>query len=327
MNTIVPRYWAQAKKTWKTPAPGRTQTTLQRWGWSFVSQAEAEQHAQIRLEEAYRQYTAPERPKSFFRFEPKVPYNGAQGVPIREEILEEREVGVITRNSYGAECLNTEHVMILDFDEDHITWQNKNRLRVFQLFFVAIAPFVMMSTVSFSAWAGWAIGAWLVSGLIRTLMWKIYVASQGGTMQVVLRRLQQAYPSFRWRVYQTPNGWRAIETSTIHDPSSRLTQDLMSDMQVDPLYQRMCKHQRCFRARLTPKPWRMGMDRMKRMIWPVENAERFEERTAWVEAYNETRKTYAACAYLTGDLPQHEAILEVVAWHDEKALGDGQRLA
>jgi hypothetical protein len=38
------------------------------------------------------------------------------GTPIREEVLERRDESVMTRNSYGAHCLNTENVAIADID-------------------------------------------------------------------------------------------------------------------------------------------------------------------------------------------------------------------
>jgi hypothetical protein len=41
-------------------------------------------------------------------------WNG--GTPIREEVLERRDESVMTRNSYGAHCLNTENVAIADID-------------------------------------------------------------------------------------------------------------------------------------------------------------------------------------------------------------------
>src|SRR5258708_31387459 len=36
--------------------------------------------------------------------------------PIREEVLQRRDGTVMTRNSYGAHCLNTERVAIADID-------------------------------------------------------------------------------------------------------------------------------------------------------------------------------------------------------------------
>lgn len=41
---------------------------------------------------------------------------GTHGVPIREQIVERHDDMIITRNSYGALCLNTPDVLFADMD-------------------------------------------------------------------------------------------------------------------------------------------------------------------------------------------------------------------
>lgn len=109
---IVPRHWAEARLQ-KPREPGRGQITVRRFGWSDTNEAEAEQMARRRSEEAMADLVAGrKRP----RHEPKVAYNGAAGVPIREEILASHDDVVITRNAYGAACLNTPDVLFADMD-------------------------------------------------------------------------------------------------------------------------------------------------------------------------------------------------------------------
>ncbi|UXI69185.1 hypothetical protein [Tahibacter amnicola] len=50
------------------------------------------------------------------RRESREPYGLSQGLPIREEVLARHDEVVITRNSYGAQCLNTPDVLIADID-------------------------------------------------------------------------------------------------------------------------------------------------------------------------------------------------------------------
>lgn len=50
-----------------------------------------------------------------------MPYNGAEGVPIREEIVEVHGTTIITRNAYGAGCLNTPDVLFVDLDFEEQT--------------------------------------------------------------------------------------------------------------------------------------------------------------------------------------------------------------
>ena len=107
---IVPKYWAEGSAQHRVK--GR-QTTVRRFGWSHVSQEEAQASADSRTADALRRILAGEKLE---KREPKVAYNGAEGVPIREEIVVEHGDTIITRNSYGALCLNTPNVLFADVD-------------------------------------------------------------------------------------------------------------------------------------------------------------------------------------------------------------------
>ncbi len=109
---IVPQYWGEAKS--QKRIKGR-QVTVKRFGWSDLSEAEARLNAQQLADEAH---AVIESGKRIERSEPKIPYNGADGVPIREEIVHRFEETIITRNSYGALCLNTPDVLFADVDYD-----------------------------------------------------------------------------------------------------------------------------------------------------------------------------------------------------------------
>ncbi|NDF01697.1 MAG: hypothetical protein EB034_26050, partial [Verrucomicrobia bacterium] len=97
----IPRFWAEARAQHRERGK---QVTVRRFGWSATSESEAQANAQARADEALERLLAGEK---LDRREPKVAYNGAEGVPIREEIIAEHGTDVITRNSYGALCLNT----------------------------------------------------------------------------------------------------------------------------------------------------------------------------------------------------------------------------
>jgi hypothetical protein len=82
----------------------------------------------------------------------------------------------------------------------------------------------------------------------------------------------------------------------------------------------MCINQKCFRARLTAKPWRIGIAshmRPRPGVWPI-NPERMAERAEWISEYEERAARYAACAYLETIGPEliHEDLLTVVDLHD-----------
>jgi hypothetical protein len=78
---IVPQYWAEARIR---EIIHERQVTVRRFGWSDLSVEDAQRHAEARAREAMNRIESGE---PLPRREPKVPYNGAEGVPIREEIV------------------------------------------------------------------------------------------------------------------------------------------------------------------------------------------------------------------------------------------------
>ena len=89
------------------------QITISRFGWSDISQEDAQNVAIKRIEEAFEQIEAG---KDVIRKEERVAYNGSDGVPIREEIVAKYDDVIITRNPYGSLCLNTPNVLFDDID-------------------------------------------------------------------------------------------------------------------------------------------------------------------------------------------------------------------
>jgi len=73
-----------------------------------------------------------------------------------------------------------------------------------------------------------------------------------------LKAVVAANPELGFRVYRTRNGWRYLCTSRLYDPLADETRALLEALGADAKYVLLCRAQRCFRARLTPKPWRIG---------------------------------------------------------------------
>ncbi|MBW4474316.1 MAG: hypothetical protein KME45_28675 [Stenomitos rutilans HA7619-LM2] len=121
-----------------------------------------------------------------------------------------------------------------------------------------------------------------------------------------LDAIVQQFPHLGFRAYRTLNGLRYLCTTRPFDPLSRTTHRLMHNLYVDPLYGRLCKFQATFRARLTPKPWRVEMD---------EGTGRFTyDRTTGLVLPEQT--SYAVCHLLKivgqmAILPQFESAIQV----------------
>lgn len=68
-------------------------------------------------------------------------------------------------------------------------------------------------------------------------------------------------------VYRTSAGFRLIVQGKGFTPGSPETRKLMRRFGADYLYATLCDAQKCFRARLTPKPYRIRHHGRK-FIWP-----------------------------------------------------------
>ncbi|MNT22128.1 hypothetical protein D3C72_1575020 [compost metagenome] len=97
-------------------------------------------------------------------------------------------------------------------------------------------------------------------------------------------------------------------------------QAMFSALQVDPLYQRLCVQQQCFRARVSGKPWRMGMGGPSPQIrrWPTTEKNR-TDRERWSRYYDNKAAQYSACQFVSqlGESRIAPEAQPLVDWHDE----------
>ena len=123
-------------------------------------------------------------------------------------------------------------------------------------------------------------------------------------------------PGAGFRIYETPAGLRLLATDGVLDPESDESDALLKSLRSDPLYRRLCRAQRCYRARLSAKPWRVGVDRNP-VRFP-EDATRDLHR-AWCERYDPIAAGYAACRFVkqVGLDSRITEIEQVIALHDE----------
>lgn len=100
-----------------------------------------------------------------------------------------------------------------------------------------------------------------------------------------------------FRLYRTAGGFRALATGREFDPAGSEAQDLMKATGTDPWFVRLCLAQKSFRARLTPKPWRLGL-KPPPGEYPREDPEGEQRFQEWLAEYEQASKGYATCRFL-----------------------------
>jgi hypothetical protein len=206
--------------------------------------------------------------------------------PFREEILEEIRdgrgalVGVITRNAYGVLVLNAAGAMFIDID---------------------FPPRSALES-------------------LRSL-WQRARGSREEPQETAalaaVRRLMERNSGWGARVYRTRAGLRCLLTHATFDPTAASTGELMRRLGADPLYARLCVNQACFRARLTPKPWRCGASKPpSRYPWEDPGAER--RYRDWQQRYEAAADSYATCRLIEtlGTGWTHPDIQRILPVHD-----------
>lgn len=285
---LIPKYWAEASQ--KLISSDGRQATLRRYGWSMTDQADAQKMANERLEEAAIQWRS--NPK-LRRRERRIAYGGQEGLPIREEVIDVQDTYTITRNCYGALCLNTPNVLIVDVD---IAEEQSFKSCLLVAGIGLIALFLLYKQLWIAAVV---FGAFFVVGMfVWDRVQRRLMQSDHQRKLSAIERFSQSNPDWGIRVYQTPLGFRIIVTHRLFDPTSDEVQSLFKTLNTDRVYARMCLQQNCFRARLTAKPWRCGVElRISQSTWPV-SPEVAIVRDKWVEQYNAQAIKYAACKFL-----------------------------
>jgi hypothetical protein len=318
---IVPRYWAEGRIQQRKDGK---QVTVRRFGWSDVSQEAAQTHADQRTAEAFQRISSGEKLE---RREPKLAYHGAQGVPIREEIIDRRGEAIITRNSYGARCLNTPDALFADIDFEDL------RPRGGAIFAVSRILLMMILVVAiFSGRGSNEIWTGILIAILLVVLWKTVAEARHRLKQVdhrtpekIARDLIAAFiaekPDWNLRIYSTPAGLRVLATHRPFSPDDPAVSECFEALGTDPVYRLMCRNQQCFRARVSPKPWRIGIDehvRPRTAVWPVD-PEKLPRRKEWVDRYEAAALSFASCKLIesVGSGVVHANVAPVIAWHDE----------
>ena len=128
----------------------------------------------------------------------------------------------------------------------------------------------------------------------------------------VMRQIHAEHPKLSMRLYRTAKGWRVLLAGEGIELDSPLVDTLFRRLHVDPLYRDLCRKQACWRARLTPKPFRLQLP-------PCPQAECSEDAASvqaeWVQEYERACEGRAVCRLVESFGPRlRDGIPEL---HDE----------
>ncbi len=109
-----------------------------------------------------------------------------------------------------------------------------------------------------------------------------------------MERWSWDHPSWGIRVYRTAGGLRLAITHQRYDVERGFDSSAISGLAVDPLYLRLCSAQKSYRARLTPKPWRLGVS-VPQCSWPFETSKQKDRFDVWEKEYVALSEKFAVC--------------------------------
>ena len=289
------KYWAKASEevdasesSWKA----------ERYGASNTSLADAQANAQELAKKTAQVLADGEFLNSYL-------YSDR---PVREEIIEEfgddaDPYAVITRNAYGSLVLNTARVLFADIDNP----KPKRGARS-----SSVHPLL------------WVLGKLLgISAKAEKVVEEKPSEIPGRVAEFVRNS-----PGLGLRLYRTAAGFRCLVTSHEFDPLSEESDQLLMAMNSDPLYVKLCQVQECFRARLTPKFWRCGVQGPA-VRFPWADATQEQKIRDWEQKYNRSIVRYATCELVeTLGSPEMSAqIASIVELHDHFCCQPGKPLA
>lgn len=274
----IPKFWS--KGTAEGASATGQRLVFSCWRPSDVSEEDARESA---LAAAKRVLEAALRGRKLDRY--------AYGrSPLREAVLNTMEdeqgnrIAVVTRNSYGALVLNAERVLFVDIDFPPVAVGEAAK-HFFARLFGRAKPSPE--------------------------------AQREAETRARVEQFMAQRSHWGFRLYRTLAGLRGIVTHDVFDPKSAAALDILQQLHSDPLYIRLCKAQECFRARLTPKPWRCRHC-ANTTPYPIEDAAATAGFERWEAEYAARQREYATCRFLgtLGNGAVHPEVERVVELHD-----------
>src|SRR5262249_45134428 len=129
---------------------------------------------------------------------------------------------------------------------------------------------------------------------------KGWIGSKGGGAAAGVESLRQKLTgasSGSFRIYRTAAGLRVLATDHLYAPKSGDADRVMQAVGADPAFIQLCHVQESFRARLTPKPWRVGT-KPPPVQFPREHAAEQSQFAEWLGEYEQASSGRATCRFV-----------------------------
>lgn len=132
----------------------------------------------------------------------------------------------------------------------------------------------------------------------------------------------RANPQWGLRVYRTFGGFRVLVLGADAAPGSTRATEILTQLGSDPLYVTLCRTHETFRARVSPKPWRLDSGiRALPVQWPAE--EQLDRYRRWVADYDQAAAHHATCRLETATpTSMSDAEAAIVDLHDTWSKAD-----
>jgi hypothetical protein len=297
----IPRHWAAVREVITFPGTGEHALTIH--GSSDVSVEDARRDARERLD----RLVASGGPD---RRHPGHEYYPDRRLP--EELLEEVHapsgalIAAITRNRYGAAVLNTDAVLISDVDLPEPT--GRDRPRKGRGGFVG------------RLFGGGAPDATSPEQADPDALGLPGPGPRGEQHEQIVRLISEfsvRHPELGVRTYRTRNGFRLLITGSGAAPGGARAQQLMGELRSDRLYMLLCRVHDTYRARLTPKPWRVDVGPFA-ALGTRTSADAVHRR--WVAQYSAASREVAVCRLLGAAGPAADPVeQQIIDLHDRAA--------
>lgn len=277
-----PRYWSkgsfQADPGYKAPFKAQV------WQWSDDSLEDAHRKAEEAARRlAQRLEVGQTLPRGY----------GYSDRPLREPVLREftcsdgQPAAILSRNAFGCTILNTARMMFIDVDDSPNSPDDGPEAK----------------------------------SLLSRLFGSRRKEPSGQPYTARLNSFAEALGSrghWNLRVYRTRAGFRLVAAHGWFDPLSNEVAAIFREFGGDPLYGKLCTVQECFRARLTPKPWRVGCGAPP-VRWPFQEAGHEQGFKRWEADYLAAARNHATCRLLQtlGAGSIHPEIQPLIKLHDD----------